>query len=389
MKQIVLIFALFASSIILRAQSSYFDNSNSVMRIAKVIYERDRNGFYHKKENVNLDKVNVITSFYAYNKKTKELFVKTNNANCIITVNDNMAKFYKKSSSIPQLKGMELEEAISKATEELDAKYIELNELRQKAINDSIERDKREKIRIFREDSIRKEREITEATNYRNSHKWRWVPTGRVSLYCELCKKNVTTADSVLCFAVKNDSIYWVEGKTGYLEQTQLEVHACKVSSSLKTNENFRYHNKIFADSLQFSKPNYSIEDAAYFNYGFLENYLEKVRKLAPHGFFLNWGWNDEYSTITFNFRYMNTNKKTIKYITVYWSVTNDVGDVRKTGHFKGTGPLEQWEAASWDWDYSHYYVAGDATRMNITKVAITYMDGTSISIPKNKLMFN
>ena len=81
--------------------------------------------------------------------------------------------------------------------------------------------------------------------------------------------------------------------------------------------------------------------------------------------------------------------KNTIKYIEVFFVVSNDVGDVRKTGSFKGTGPLEEWESASWDWDHSSYYVAGDASKMNISKVIITYTNGTKVTIPKNKIRFN
>lgn len=53
------------------------------------------------------------------------------------------------------------------------------------------------------------------------------------------------------------------------------------------------------------------------------------------------------------------------------------------------TGPLEEWESASWDWDHSSYNVAGDASKMNISKVIITYTNGTKVTIPKNKLRFN
>ena len=110
---------------------------------------------------------------------------------------------------------------------------------------------------------------------------------------------------------------------------------------------------------------------------------------MQANGLFLDWGWDKEYSSIEFNFKYMNTNSNTIKYIEVFFVVTNDVGDVRKTGSFRGTGPLEEWESASWNWDHSSYYVAGDATKMNISKVIITYMNGSRVTIPKSKLRFN
>ena len=84
----------------------------------------------------------------------------------------------------------------------------------------------------------------------------------------------------------------------------------------------------------------------------------------------------------------MNTNRNTIKYIDVYFKVTNDVGDLRKTGHFQRTGALREFESASWEWDTSYYYVSGDASNMNITKVILTYMNGTKKVLTGYLLVF-
>lgn len=83
----------------------------------------------------------------------------------------------------------------------------------------------------------------------------------------------------------------------------------------------------------------------------------------------------------------MNTSTQTIKYIDVYFRVTNDVGDVRKTGHFQGTGPLGEFESATWQWDTSSYYVAGDASKMSITKVILTYMNGAKKVLTGNLIV--
>ena len=85
----------------------------------------------------------------------------------------------------------------------------------------------------------------------------------------------------------------------------------------------------------------------------------------------------------------MNTSSKTIKYIKVYWTVKNDVGDVRGSGSFSGTGPVESMSSASWNWDYSSYYVKGDASKMRITKVVITYMNGTVKTLTGDSIIFN
>ena len=91
---------------------------------------------------------------------------------------------------------------------------------------------------------------------------------------------------------------------------------------------------------------------------------------------------------MTFNFDYTNLNSKTIKYIDVYWYVTNDVNDICGKGHFKGVGPLKEGSSASWEWDDSPYYVYSSATNMRISKVILTYMNGTKQVLSKNMIKF-
>ena len=123
-------------------------------------------------------------------------------------------------------------------------------------------------------------------------------------------------------------------------------------------------------------------------NYHYLDQHIKEVKRDAPYGFFEDWGWNDEYSVVTFNFEYTNMNVKTIRYIDVYFRITNDVGDVRMTGHFKGTGPLKELETASWNWDSSSYYVAGDASNAKIVKVILTYMNGSQKVLTGNMIKY-
>ena len=166
-----------------------------------------------------------------------------------------------------------------------------------------------------------------------------------------------------------------------------IEIHAACVPALLNNDYFYNYHNMIYKDSLE-NRIEMSQGMAELQNFIHLDDYLEALKKKAPYGYFLEWGWDNNFS-IEFNFKYMNTNKKTIKYIEVFWVVKNDVGDVRRSGSFRGTGPLKEWESASWNWDHSNYYVAGDATKMSLTKVLITYMDGTKITIPKNNIYYN
>lgn len=61
----------------------------------------------------------------------------------------------------------------------------------------------------------------------------------------------------------------------------------------------------------------------------------------------------------------------------------------RTLSFFTGTGHVEYLETGSWDWDSSNYYVAGDASKMSITQIILTYMDGSKKVLPKGGIKFN
>lgn len=384
-KSLIILLLSFCS--LVNAQT--FSNFNTLSRIAIVYYEKDGKGFFHKRENVTLVEVKGVNRIYGFNKKSNELYMETNNANCVVVANEQLAKHYKKSKTVPILKEKELEIASDQVSRELEDKFARLNESRQKAINDSIEKARLDSIKLVKEDSIRKENEKRREISYRKNHNWKMVPTKCNYLYCVFCEKNVETRDSSVCFAIKNDSIFWGEYMNGDLDIGYIHIHAAKVSTNLQRDASFRYHYNVYSDSLEQAIPFMCTSIAGYKNYINYGEYLEELRKKAPNGYFLYWGWDKEYSSISFNFKYLNTNKKTIKYIDVYWVLKNDVGDVRKSGKFSGTGPLGEWESASWNWDSSSYYVSGDASKMSLSKVFITYMDGSKVTIPYSKIYVN
>lgn len=373
-------------SILATAQS--FDSKTSLSRIAVVYYEKGGDGLFHRKENVNMNRVTDITNAYGYNKKSHELYCLTNNANYIITLNDVLAKIYKKSNSIPQIKEKDVATLIEQKNSELAEKYEKINTVRLKYVEDSIAKAKEDSIKKAQEDSMRKERQKQIEARYLETHKWFMVPTNNSRLYCPICEETISTGDSTICYAIKNDSIFWAESKTGTFANTYIIGHAAKLTDELKNKGDYKYHTSLFADSLENCFPYMSEKYLSLKNYLNYTDYLEDVRKEAPRGYFNDWDWDHEYSSITFSFRYTNTNKKTIKYIEVFWACSNDVGDIRKTGSFRGIGPLAEWESASWNWDHSSYYVSGDASKMKLTKVLITYMDGTKVTIPRDKICY-
>ena len=147
------------------------------------------------------------------------------------------------------------------------------------------------------------------------------------------------------------------------------------------------YHYEIFKDSFTKDSVDYDIITDRFSLYYF-DEYVKRLKKRTPYGFFTNWGWDTEYSCISFHFNYLNTNRNTIKYIDVYFKVTNNVGDLRRSDHFQSTGPLGELESASWEWNASYYYVSGDASNMRITKVILTYMNGSKKVLTGNLLVF-
>ena len=370
----------------LKAQN--YNSSNSLARVALVYYSQDERGFFHKKENVNLQEVSQVVSSYGYNKKSHELYLETDRSNCIVTVNDDLHKILKKSKSIPQMKDDELSSKSKEVNTRLEEKFARLNQAREKFINDSTQKAREDSIKKAREDSVRFAKLAKQKDDYRKAHSWKWVPINKTHLSCSLCDKSVYSEDSLFCLGFRNDTLYHFSYEDLALDESYLKIHKMYVPATLKSNDKFRYHFEVYGDSLRSFKLT-ALEDPEDFNSYSVYEALQKVRSKAPNGYFEDWGWNDEYGTITFNFKYTNTNKNTIKYIEVFWVVTNDVGDVRKTGSFRGTGPLAEWETASWNWDHSMYFVAGDATKMDIRKVIITYMNGSKVTIPKNKIWFN
>lgn len=401
-------FAIFVSIIcfITASYAESFNQYNSASRTAMVFYAPDAQGFYHKQTNISVNNVDNIEAQYAFDKKNKKLYVATAYGNYVIELTESKAKLVKKDKSIPQIKDKDIEALVISVNNSLDAKFVQFNLQREQFIADSIESAKEQErlaaIEKARLDSIENANKQAEINRYRAAHDWYWLPikkkssyrysssTETVPLECALCDKKISSysTDSIYVRAINNDTIYSWERKPGFLGYSPIEVHAYKIPSDLKSSEYYIRHLEAYKDSLT-ADTSYCKDVAEYLNSYSMVTFIEKVTKEAPYGFFKDWGWDDEYSSISFHFNYMNLNKRTIKYIDVYWKVTNDVGDLRKTGHFKGTGPLEQYESASWNWDYSSYYVAGDASNMNITKVIITYMNGQQQVLTGKQIKFD
>ena len=366
----------------LLAQS--FTPENSLKRTAILIFKPWQDGYYFRDKDMPVDTINYSPSdIYALDKETKTIYLTNARGNYAVTVSKKQFSTVKKQKKDKILNDNDLELAISSVNDMLSKKYIKLNEknrariAREKQIADSIAAEARKK------EAARKERLANE--QYRKSHKYYVVPINSKTLHCDLCDDSFYK-DSIYCLALSADSIAFVEYIDGDLGENYAKVHLAKIPSDLKKDTDFIRHINVFGDSLL--QNNLSRDAIEMSNDMLIYDYIENLKKDAPYGYVKSWSWDNEFS-VSFNIEYMNTNKKTIKYIDVYWKATNDVDDVRGTGHFKGTGPLEYLESASWDWDYSMYYLAGDTSNMKITKIILTYMNGTKRILTGDNIVCN
>ncbi len=366
-----------------------FDWTNTIAIIGLQEYDSKYGDFFVKKENtwVRWLPVEDVINYYAYDKKNKKLYVETKHGNYVITLKDNEASYYKKN--VPNLKIEKLDEAITEANKRLEERISVENANIQKRIDEQKAREREKQLQKEREDSIKKVRDLEAREVYRKNHKYTDIPVKKGTLYCDFCKKSVEIDDTITCYAANDNKMVWFDMLQGELGLDYFHAHQGDISSTLKGYEPFKYHYEVFKDSLNAHYNAQLSEELDLLNTRYFLEHMVEIQKKAPHGYFESWSWDKDYSFITFSCTYVNTNKKTIKYIEVFWKALNDVGDVRKTGSFKGTGPVESWQSGSWSWDYSHYYVAGDTSKMRLTKVIITYMDGSKVVIPQAKIVEN
>lgn len=385
MRRIFFILCLIIICISAKAQ---YSSVNSFIRKEIVSYTKDQKGFYVKETDRMVDIVTDITENYAYDKKAQNLYVLTDNSNVVVTLTKDYAKIIKRNKDIPHLSSEALDNEIEKRNKLLYDKFTALNNKREQQITDSINKAFQDSIdEVNRRNAIiaaqKKARE-----DYISSHQSHEVPLGQNSIRCDICDNNINTDDVVYTIGIKNDTIYYATINTGDLDLSYVELHESKIPEALYSDHNFMYHYEVYKDSLTDDSIDY--KKFVYIEgYKYYEDYLARLKKTAPYGYINEWSWNDEYSMVTFNIRYTNTNAKTIKYITVYFKITNDVNDVRCTGYFKGTGPLKEGETASWNWDSSSYFTAGDSSNMSITKIVLTYMNGTKQVVSGKYLRFN
>jgi len=100
------------------------------------------------------------------------------------------------------------------------------------------------------------------------------------------------------------------------------------------------------------------------------------IKKLDQYGLLLAFNeiWED-YS-VGFSIRILNGSKKTIKYAWFTTRAINPVGDLISTKIVRGIGPILTKETGSYDFENVHWTKV--AERLDLVKIKIEYMDGSS-----------
>lgn len=377
--------------------SAQYSTSNSLFIQEIVSWKPDHRGIYHPTYGEPLQMLLKVQKQYAYNKRAQQLYVVTDYSNVVITLKKEMAKIIKKDKSIPKLSDDELKEAIEKQSEELKTKFEAMNQRREHAIEDSIRFAKEEAIRKAKLDSI--EREVRRKAElealklkqdvYRAEHDFRDVPYNVSNLYCTHCEQEIETKDIKQTTFMTQDTIYYVTTEKWAFGVTSPVFHQSEIPTALKESPAFKEHYEAFKDSVTSDVTPEPGSVGQLIGYYALEA-VKEVQKKAPWGYIDKWSWDTEYNHVTLKLAFRNYNKKTLKYLDVFFKITNDVNDTRLTGRVGGTGPIEFLDGGEWDWDDTNYYVfANDASKMKITKLVITYMDGTKKVLVGNQIMFN
>ncbi len=413
---IMLIIAFLAVSCTLFAKESFSPFANKKVETATAIvsYAKDYQGFWKEqspKEIIlpsDMGKVGLIGK----NNKERAVYVRTGNALIEVVLDKKSYSDFKSDKAISNLKEKEWEELFRSESQKLSYKFRELNDKRSQEIGDSIaearrleelraqEAARREAARrdsILSADADRKYRETSnysflDISNLKNNLSYS-EENSILKCVVDGCNERISGSE-IHTIKVKSDTLIYATITSLPLGITEPVFHALPLTDRIKKDEVIDRHLRVWKDSLAVEPGSMweagsiqnNIRDL---NYLSLEDATKWIKKIAPNGYVDSWSWDNEYGPVSLNITYCNTNKKPIKYIKFFFSIYNDVGDVRGSGSVQGTGPVEEFSSGTWDFDYTRVWVAGDATRMKITKIIITYMNGATATLTGNKIIYD
>ena len=357
------------------ATFAQYNNSNSFMRRVILGYEMHSDGFYYPISDVLVDELNHVEAAYAYDKKAQNLYVRTNNCNCVVTLTKEYANVVKENKHIPQLKGGAIDMRVMTENKLIEDKFTRLNELRRTHLEDSVAKVRADSIERARQDSLRKVREAREMAAYASSHDWQRMAFADGVLSCHLCENTLKVKDTLTCVALHDSIFYYREEQPGDLGLTIPVLHAT-TATPLLADKRFKLHTGAFKDSLTMIELDADMVETM--NSMAYMDYVEALRTTAPHGYVASFDWQQNDSTaLAYKVCYMNTNEKSIKTIDAYYQVTDGEGKVLKSGHNKADSPMEYMQQGEMTASIPIALSGIEGVEMKITKVVVTYEDGT------------
>ena len=332
--------------------------------------------------------------FYCYDKSNNMYYFYTENTlgyynPQVLNYINYMKRIFKKTNVL-NVKEEDAKALTDKFLKEMNTKY--------ERKNDSIAEIKRaERDKFLKDSTETAQRKAKEREEYRKCHDWRDLSMSKdYMLKCEFCGKNHYKKDYKVMF-VSADTLYYLQKKPdmSYFGINLMGLHYSALTKEFKNDKQFKEYINIWQDSIVINN-NFSNKKAAIFNIIQYNEFKAQVHSIAPNGFIQNWGWHlNSAQGIEPHFSFLNSSKKTIKYVDLYFSVYNAVGDKcylkfehSYIGNVRGVGPVEPFQTGSWNWNRATHYTSGDASEMRIIKLVITYMDGTTKTIPASSILY-
>jgi len=365
-------------------------------------YELESDGLYYLKSNpqkISYSKYKNISKgnehFFCYVKEEEMYFFYTDNLIGAYTILDkSIAKELRKSlkvNNVKTIKADELQGMINKVLESLNPIYTRKN--------DSIAEVKRKQKELLVLDSIAKEKQKEiDRDEYRKTHDWHKLNlSDSYGLYCRVCEGTHYIKNNTI-LSLSSDTIYYFLNTPDYtmLGIDKNSLHYSKMTNNLKNDNNFAEYIKIWHDSIANNNKQ-SNKMADEYNYIRDKEFKSKVNTAAPNGFLLRWGCEfNSADGIEPYFTYYNSSRKSIKYVDLFFSIFNAVGDRcylkydrSYVGKIRGVGPVDSFTSGSWKWDIATHYTSGDAKDMKIVKLVITYMDGTVKTLTQQSIKYD
>lgn len=354
-----------------------YNNTNSFMRRVLLGYEQHDDGFYYPVTDKLVDELDHVEAAYAYDKKAQNLYVRTANSNCVVTLTKDYANVVKENKHIPQLKGGAIDMRVMAENKRLEDKFTRYNEERKAHLEDSVAKVRADSIERARLDSLRKVREAQEVADYGATHDWQRMPFSGQKLSCALCQQILEVKDTLTCAALVDSTFYYREDQQGDLGLVIPVLHATPVDSILLKDKRFLLHTKAFKDSLAMIV-GMDADMVETINSMAFMDYVDNLRTIAPNGYVTQWEWQPvDSTTVELKLAYVNMSEKPVKAIDISFQLVDAEGKVLKSAHGKVDCPVEYMQQGEVTLQHPFAIGENDGVEMRLAKVVVFHTDGT------------